>query len=96
MSNSAINYVLFVFVKSENVNNKLPGKSKGRKKNKIIYFIVRVSKSWNSSGNVIVLYAASKLSFGRSTNPENDKKKKETNKNPTFNKLNLYFLSLDC
>jgi len=46
---------------------------------------------------VIVLYAASKLSFGRSTNPENEKKKKkETNKNPTFNKLNLYFLSLDC
>ena len=69
MSNSAINYVLFVFVKSENVNNKLPGKSKGRKKNKIIYFIVRVSKSWNSSGKVMALYAASRFSSGRSTTP---------------------------
>ena len=82
MSNSAINYVLFVFMKSENVSNKLPGKSNWRKRNKIIYFIVWVSKSWNSSGNVIALYAASKLSFGRSTNPENDKKKKMKQNSP--------------
>jgi len=45
---------------------------------------------------VIVLYAASKLSFGRSTNPENDKKKKETNKNPDY-EVNyfIFFLPFD-